>query len=183
MNTKEMWSEWSIAKKTYYTAESQITVSYWKKLYLKLDMNHKLAKTSSLTSLTDIRAELAHRQLYKWSTVVLNGEEKLERDEVPGGGCIRHSACRRKQIIQKHDAQTHKTGINGVSLVFSLQVTAQERVAHSSESAQIKTLVSIHTPPRTHHPHTHRGHVVKMSTWETQRRYHRAKYISTVSCI
>lgn len=69
--------------------------------------------------------------------------EKLQQDEVPGGGCILHSACRRKQIIRKHDAQTHKIGINGVSLVFSLQVTAQERerVAHSSESAD--TLVML----------------------------------------
>lgn len=60
--------------------------------------------------------------------------EKLQQDEVPGGGCILHSACRRKQIIRKHDAQTHKIGINGVSLVFSLQVTARESQLHTPQS-------------------------------------------------
>lgn len=64
--------------------------------------------------------------------------EKLQQDEVPGGGCILHSACRRKQIIRMHDAQTHKIGINGVSLVFSLQVTARERELHTPQSQHKK---------------------------------------------
>lgn len=80
--------------------------------------------------------------------------EKLQQDEVPGGGCILHSACRRKQIIQKHDAQTHKIGINGVSLVFSLQVTARERELHTPQSQhklkKTKKHLLAYNPTHTH---------------------------------
>lgn len=39
-----------------------------------------------------------------------------------------------KQIIQRHDAQTHKIGNNGVSLAFRLQVIAQESLTVSGSA-------------------------------------------------
>lgn len=93
--------------------------------------------------------------------------EKLQQDEVPGGGCILHSACRRKQIIRKHDAQTHKIGINGVSLVFSLQMTARER-----ESC---TLLRVSTNKKKKHK---KKHLLAYNPTHTRRHIgHAAKWI------
>lgn len=67
------------------------------------------------------RTERGRRFVYSWIKLGCGEWGGVEQDEVPGGGCTQQ-----KQIIQNHDADTHKIGNNGVSLALKLQVIAQQ---------------------------------------------------------